>query len=185
MSLIQFDWSHVSIPIPPSAQMALLAGVASTSQCWDVARRLRFYQDPRNPPPVGKRANEEEEACKGLLGVLQEIEANRSIPKGCRKIKNIELNIGLSNKLFAGTWDTVGGTLEGPAGKAEFTFAEGPDAGARRTIRINMKSFKSEEIDIGGIDKMTINAAGDFWALEKNDKFIIQGKTESHAPERK
>ncbi|KAM4063849.1 protein-tyrosine phosphatase [Hirsutella rhossiliensis] len=107
----------------------------------------------------------------------RDIVLRQKIPEPCRKVKNIEFDLALSSDYWSGTYDKVAGTIEGPAGKADFFFAEAPARGTQKTISVDMKkSFGSDEIDINGIDKITLTAQGVFWTLKvgRNDKFQVQ-----------
>jgi hypothetical protein len=113
----------------------------------------------------------EQNACELLSAIVK-------VPAPCRKIKNMELYVALSADYWSGTYDRVAGTLQGPAGKATFSFADGPSRGTHKSMAVKAKEvFGSEEIDIHGVDKITITARGLFSLTgNANDQFQIQGK---------
>ncbi|KHN97402.1 protein-tyrosine phosphatase [Metarhizium album ARSEF 1941] len=174
-ALSQIDWSKVQIP--PQIQMALLSGLANVAQCGQALRLFKnFFLDEG---PKRERRGQKGDACNQLADFIKDNKGNRNISQPlCQKIRKIELTIALSDELAEGSWDQIGGTLEGPAGKAEFFFAEAPDAGTQKTIAVDVrKYFKSDEINLDGIDTMTINAQGIFsnsWNALRNDEFKIK-----------
>ncbi|KJZ75267.1 hypothetical protein HIM_05461 [Hirsutella minnesotensis 3608] len=130
----------------------------------------------KHPRRWSKRADkgQSEGYCQSVRTM---VENRQDVPELCRKVKNIEFDLALSNDYWSGTYDKVAGTLEGPAGKASFFFAEAPSRGTQKTISVDMKkSFGADDIDIGGINKITLTAAGVFWKLDsnKNDQFQVQ-----------
>ncbi|KHN98696.1 uncharacterized protein MAM_03158 [Metarhizium album ARSEF 1941] len=172
-ALSQIDWSLVQIP--PEVQIALASGLATAVQC---ALALDPFIQYFSKGPKNKRQDQQQQkdACNKLEARIKE---TSNVPLLCRKIKNIQLSIVLSDGFMDGTWDAVGGTLEGKAGKADFYFAHAPDAGAQNTdITVDMKAgFGSDEIDITGIDTLTINAQGilsESWGPLKNDEFVVK-----------
>ncbi|KAK2591516.1 hypothetical protein QQS21_010791 [Conoideocrella luteorostrata] len=170
------DWARVQIP--PDVQIALASGLATAVQCTSALQPFRDFFLNKGPRKSKREERKDDDACSQLSGLIKE---NKNIPSACHKVKNIELYIALSDKFMEGTWDNVGGTLEGPAGKAEFFFAKAPDAGTRKTISVDMKKyFGSDEIDISGIDKMTLNAQAIFWeswTSLRNDEFTVKDVT--------
>ncbi|KHN96399.1 uncharacterized protein MAM_05688 [Metarhizium album ARSEF 1941] len=168
------DWSLVQIP--PEVQLALASGLATAAQCAAALQPFRnfFLRGPKGPK--GRR-EVQADACDEIAGLIK---SNSNVPPGCRKIKKVELEIALSDDFWAGTFDIVGGTLSGTAGKAEFVFGDAPDRGTEKKIAVDMQTaFGSEEIDIGGIDKIDITVEGDFWRWTplRNDQFKIKDIT--------
>ncbi|OAA76559.1 protein-tyrosine phosphatase [Akanthomyces lecanii RCEF 1005] len=105
--------------------------------------------------------------CERARHILQ----TRNVPKPCRKIKNIQLGVAFANHYYSGSYDDIGATLEGQAGKATLHVATQPYWGSHHWAKVDMQaSFQKDEIDVTGIDKITLNAAGIF-----NPPFYIGG----------
>ncbi|KHN94414.1 uncharacterized protein MAM_07730 [Metarhizium album ARSEF 1941] len=167
------DWSLVQIP--EDVRLALASGLANAIQCRAALQPFRnfFLGGPKGKREEPQR-DADADACEQLSVLVKEA---IKIPEPCRRINKIEITMSLSDGFMAGTWDKVGGTLEGPAGTAEFFFAESPDAGAHGKMVVDMqKYFGQDEINITAIDKMTLNAQGEFWKLSslRNDAFTIR-----------
>ncbi|PMB64673.1 hypothetical protein BM221_009513 [Beauveria bassiana] len=129
----------------------------------------------RQVTPTPMTPSSSTQDCERARDILR----RKNVPSVCRTIKNIQLGLALSNEYWSGTWDRIGATLEGPAGKAVLHLANGPSRGFSTWKKVNMKaSFGSESIDIGGIDKITLNAAGVFSVIResnpKNDQWKVQ-----------
>ena len=102
--------------------------------------------------------------CEQARGIVQSMPEQESGP--CRKIKNLEFGLKVSDVFTFGTWDNIGATLDGPAGSATLAVAEAPSRGFQTWIPVNTKSaFGSDTININGIDRINLNAKGDFWKL--------------------
>ncbi|KAM3441002.1 hypothetical protein MY4824_001786 [Beauveria thailandica] len=115
--------------------------------------------------------------CERARDILR----HEHVPLACKKIKNIELGVTFSNDYFSGSWDDIGATLEGPAGKATLHVATQPTRGDHYWLKVDMQaSFKKDEIEIGGLDTISLNAAGIFnppWRFGgngQNDQWQIQ-----------
>ncbi|KAM3512760.1 hypothetical protein MY11210_003634 [Beauveria gryllotalpidicola] len=126
------------------------------------------------PTPMTPSSTQDCERARDIL-------RRKNVPSVCRTIKNIQLGLALSDELWSGTWDRVGATLEGPAGKAILHLAEGPSRGFSTWAKVDMQaSYGSDSIDIGGIDKITLNAAAVFTpplrdsSNPKNDQWKVQ-----------
>ncbi|KID81039.1 protein-tyrosine phosphatase [Metarhizium guizhouense ARSEF 977] len=93
----------------------------------------------------------------------------------CKKIKNIEFGLNLANEYWGlggeGTWDDIGGILEGKAGKAEFKIAEQPALGSSWWTPVK---FPSDTIDITGIDKLSLTAEPHLWRWAQRDWFKVK-----------
>ncbi|EJP68034.1 protein-tyrosine phosphatase [Beauveria bassiana ARSEF 2860] len=129
----------------------------------------------RQVTPTPMTPSSSTQDCERARDILR----RKNVPSVCRTIKNIQLGLALSNDYWSGTWDRIGATLEGPAGKAVLHLANGPSRGFSTWEKVNMKaSFGSESIDIGGIDKITLNAAGVFSVIREsnptNDQWKVQ-----------
>lgn len=115
--------------------------------------------------------------CRRAQDVLQK----KNIPEPCRKIKDIEFGFTLSNEWWGfggeGTTDDIGATISGPAGKADFIIASKPKAGQSSWVPVNMQeSFKSDSIDITGINNLTLTAETFFIRGAQSDQFKVQGQ---------
>ncbi|KAM3483117.1 hypothetical protein MY8738_003432 [Beauveria namnaoensis] len=115
--------------------------------------------------------------CERAQHILQ----TENVPVTCQKIKNIQLGVAFSNDLWSGSWDDIGATLEGPAGKAILHVATQPERGSHTWAKVDMQaSFKKDEIEVTGLDTITLNAAGIFnppWRLGgngQNDQWQVQ-----------
>ncbi|KAK8142352.1 hypothetical protein G3M48_008895 [Beauveria asiatica] len=111
----------------------------------------------------------------------QHILQTKNVPVTCQKIKNIQLGVAFSNDLWSGSWDDIGATLEGPAGKAVLHVATQPERGSHTWAKVDMQaSFKKDEIEVAGLDTITLNAAGIFnppfriGGNGQNDKWQVQ-----------
>ncbi|OAA42462.1 protein-tyrosine phosphatase [Beauveria brongniartii RCEF 3172] len=129
----------------------------------------------RQVTPTPMTASSSTQDCERARDILR----RKNVPSVCRTIKNIQLGLALSNDYYSGTWDRIGATLEGPAGKAILRLAKGPSPGFSTWQKVDMKaSYGSESIDIGGIDKITLNAAAVFSGFRdsnpKNDQWKVQ-----------
>ncbi|KID81038.1 Heat-labile enterotoxin IIA, A chain [Metarhizium guizhouense ARSEF 977] len=103
----------------------------------------------------------------------------------CKKIKNIEFGLNLANEYWGlggeGTWDDIGGILEGKAGKAEFKIAEQPALGSSWWTPVK---FPSDTIDITGIDKLSLTAEPHLWRWAQRDWFKVKVMMTSTTTER-
>lgn len=108
----------------------------------------------------------------------QDVLKKMKIPEPCRKIKDIEFGFTLSNDWWSGTKDDIGATISGPAGKAEFVITEQPSRGESKWVPVNMQeSFKSDSIDITGINNLTLTAETFFLRGPQSDQFKVQGES--------
>ncbi|KHN94413.1 protein-tyrosine phosphatase [Metarhizium album ARSEF 1941] len=170
--LPQIDWSTVQIPT--SLQIALASGLANAVQCDLALQPFKDWFFSRGSR--GRKRQAQKPACDQLGALIKDM---KDVPKPCQKIKNIEFGFTLAANILdigEGTWDDVGGTLEGPAGKAEFKIAEEPAAGFSTWVPVHMRSGSStlDTVDITGITQLTLNAEG-FWLREgRNDQFLVQ-----------
>ncbi|KAM3462957.1 hypothetical protein MY5147_009748 [Beauveria neobassiana] len=127
---------------------------------------------------LGRRADTAEDPkadCRRAQDLLQK----QKVPEPCKKIKNIEIGFTLSSSWLSikgeGTKDDVGAILEGPAGKAELLLASQPSGGYSKWIPLDMqKSFKTDSIDITGINNLTLTAETFFIRGGESDAFKVQ-----------
>ncbi|KAM3518984.1 hypothetical protein MY4038_009923 [Beauveria bassiana] len=113
------------------------------------------------------------------MDFAQDLVQKQKVPEPCKKIKNIEIGFTLSSSWLSikgeGTKDDVVATLEGPAGKAELLLASQPSGGYSKWIPLDMqKSFKTDSIDITGINKLTLTAETFFLRGGSSDAFKVQ-----------
>ncbi|KAM3453233.1 hypothetical protein NHJ6243_009182 [Beauveria neobassiana] len=109
----------------------------------------------------------------------RDLVAKENVPEPCKKIKDIEIGFTLSSSWLSikgeGTKDDVGAILEGPAGKAELLLASQPSGGDSKWIPLEMqKSFKTDSIDITGINNLTLTAETFFVRGGESDAFKVQ-----------
>ena len=117
--------------------------------------------------------------CKRAQDLVQK----QKIPDPCKKIKDIEFDFTLANSFLAiggeGNYDDIGATLEGLAGKVELKLTHQPSAGDSKWVPVNMQeSFKSDSININGINNLTLTAETFFFSTKGaiSDQFKVQGK---------
>lgn len=110
----------------------------------------------------------------------------KNVPITCQKIKNIQLGVAFSNDYWSGSWDDIGATLKGPAGEATLHVATQPERGSHHWATVDMQaSFQKDEIEVTGLDTITLNAAGIFnppfrvGGNGQNDKWQVQGTSKS------
>ncbi|KAM3508970.1 hypothetical protein MY10362_000855 [Beauveria mimosiformis] len=109
----------------------------------------------RQVTPTPMTPSSSTQDCERARDILR----RKNVPSVCRTIKNIQLGLALSNDYYSGT-----GTASALPSKARL---------------VDMKaSYGSESIDIGGIDKITLNAAAVFSGFResnpKNDQWKVQ-----------
>ncbi|KAK8932698.1 hypothetical protein H634G_07022 [Metarhizium anisopliae BRIP 53293] len=148
-------------------------GFTATTCAVVVAYVLR-NNNPGGGTSLGRRADTDEtdiSECHRAQDVLKKMK----IPEPCRKIKDIEFGFTLSNDWWSGTKDDIGATISGPAGKAEFVITEQPSRGESKWVPVNMQeSFKSDSIDITGINNLTLTAETFFLRGPQSDQFKVQ-----------
>ncbi|KAH0598398.1 hypothetical protein MHUMG1_03696 [Metarhizium humberi] len=148
-------------------------GFTATTCAVVVAYVLR-NNNPGGGTSLGRRADTDEtdiSECHRAQDVLKKMK----IPEPCRKIKDIEFGFTLSNDWWSGTNDDIGATISGPAGKAEFVITEQPSRGESKWVPVNMQeSFKSDSIDITGINNLTLTAETFFLRGTAEDQFKVQ-----------
>ncbi|KAM4060544.1 protein-tyrosine phosphatase [Hirsutella rhossiliensis] len=163
--LQHIDWSTVSIP--PRLQLLLAGDLVTAAMCAEAVLQVDKFVKPNRD----RRAMQAD--CEKLLAKI-----GKAPP--CAKLKNLEFGFKLSNDYWSGTYDRIGATLDGPAGKAVLAIKDEPSPGFEASIPVDMqRSFGSDTIDIDGISRIHLTAQGIFWKWrnERNDKWQVQDIT--------
>ncbi|OAA63217.1 protein-tyrosine phosphatase [Cordyceps fumosorosea ARSEF 2679] len=176
---------HNDLPLPDLDDIdidQLLAGNYTGIDCpMELDDIFRYFSDhsggrrslPRQvtPAPVSKKSKKE--SCDRLREIVQK----RNVPLPCRTIRNIRLIVSFANENYAGSWDDIGATLEGPAGKAVLKVHDEPSLGTKYEAKVDMQAaYKKDTIDIAGITNITLNAKGhDYGPAYRNDEFKVEG----------
>lgn len=137
--------------------VTLLAAMLTRNHLSERSTRREVKMIPRQATPNPSRVAPKKFGCERA----QQILLTEDIPVPCKKIKNIQLGVAFSNDLASGSWDDIGATLEGPAGNATLHVSTQPERGSHTWATVNMQeSYKKDEIEVSGINKLTLNAAG-------------------------
>ncbi|PHH91990.1 hypothetical protein CDD83_9437 [Cordyceps sp. RAO-2017] len=182
MALRQIDWSAVQIS--PELQLALTGGLPTFRECAAaiVAISQLYGKGPRQKRAVSDNSQAKQADCDRLATLTKdspELMKAHIKPPPCKKIKQLEFGLELSNDYWSGTYDRIGATLDGPAGQVSLPIADAPAPGFNTSwIPVNMQAaFGSDTIDINGLDKINLTAQGIFensWLPLKNDQWQVQ-----------
>ncbi|OAA60746.1 protein-tyrosine phosphatase [Cordyceps fumosorosea ARSEF 2679] len=185
-------WARLNNQPPPELtheqEADLLAGHFATLSCAAVLGSVMHMKGPRRralPKDVASLSRRQVTPhplppsydCDRARDILQRL----NVPTPCQKIKNIMLGVAFSDSYSSGTYDDIGATLEGPAGQAVLHVKSEPYLGDHIWVTVDMqKSYGKDEIDIGGINNITLNAQGIAAWGTRNDEWKIQGTSSIH-----
>ncbi|KAM3506552.1 hypothetical protein MY10362_002307 [Beauveria mimosiformis] len=158
---------------PAQGRGSMLA--TTDDDCQEVLDEVAMSDNPIEEADMKKLEGDPKADCQRARDLV----AKQNIPEPCKKIKDIEIGLTLASSFWSikgeGTNDDIGAILEGPAGKAELLLASKPWGGDSKWVPVDMqKSYKTDSIDITGINNLTITAETFFGRGAESDAFKIQ-----------